>query len=305
MPCEFVLWHFRIKCCTPHISFRPKHMFLLCFEIGPNNRRQFDTCVCLHFPFQLPSHWKVANMLAWKDCVDRTDAPMNKTHQVLCWGGEARMKSLLSAISAISLILLYSSSSSSPSSISKLWFRFWGWVRMCWLSNIKRDSLPGDHLQNINTWLCFQFPFYYNGNEYNACIPGETPWCATKVTSHHLALPSIKTRWTVQETFCIFKAPQLGVTVSQPAPHTLTPLLPAPTPWVKFLWPDSEPRYICPSPGACFPRGVWCQTQQHPQERPLPWQQLHGRLQRDRQCGSSDCGGRRILCDDRTQLSWR
>merc|ERR1711936_216334 len=30
-----------------------------------------------------------------------------------------------------------------------------------------------------------------------------------------------------QETFCIFKAPQLGDTANQPAPHTLTPLLPA------------------------------------------------------------------------------
>merc|ERR1711936_119407 len=34
--------------------------------------------------------------------------------------------------------------------------------------------------QTINGTAC-QFPFYYNGNEYNACIPGETPWCATKV----------------------------------------------------------------------------------------------------------------------------
>merc|ERR1719432_531660 len=34
--------------------------------------------------------------------------------------------------------------------------------------------------RTINGTAC-QFPFYYNGNEYNACIPGETPWCATKV----------------------------------------------------------------------------------------------------------------------------
>merc|ERR1712130_991303 len=26
-----------------------------------------------------------------------------------------------------------------------------------------------------------QFPFYYNGVEYNNCVPGENPWCATKV----------------------------------------------------------------------------------------------------------------------------
>merc|ERR1719339_627247 len=34
--------------------------------------------------------------------------------------------------------------------------------------------------RTLNGTAC-QFPFYYNGNEYNACIPGETPWCATKV----------------------------------------------------------------------------------------------------------------------------
>ena len=38
----------------------------------------------------------------------------------------------------------------------------------------------------------FQFPFYINGKEYNTCTmdytaPGETPWCATKVTSNCLS----------------------------------------------------------------------------------------------------------------------
>ena len=40
---------------------------------------------------------------------------------------------------------------------------------------------------------CFQFPFYVNGKEYNTCTmdytaPGETPWCATKVTSNYLSV---------------------------------------------------------------------------------------------------------------------
>merc|ERR1711894_812322 len=39
--------------------------------------------------------------------------------------------------------------------------------------------------QTINGTAC-QFPFYLNGKEYNKCtmdytVPGETPWCATKV----------------------------------------------------------------------------------------------------------------------------
>merc|ERR1712133_66167 len=34
--------------------------------------------------------------------------------------------------------------------------------------------------QTTNGTSC-QFPFYYNGVGYNNCVPGENPWCATKV----------------------------------------------------------------------------------------------------------------------------
>merc|ERR1712055_77200 len=50
-----------------------------------------------------------------------------------------------------------------------------------WNTGSGSGSEPGCvDCRTINGTAC-QFPFYYNGNEYNACIPGETPWCATKV----------------------------------------------------------------------------------------------------------------------------
>ena len=55
--------------------------------------------------------------------------------------------------------------------------------------------MPGDHFKNITIDFGFQFPFYLNGKEYNTCTmdytsPGETPWCATRVTSNCFPLTS-------------------------------------------------------------------------------------------------------------------